>query len=124
MKRQPADGLRERAKALRRNLTEAEKKLWAILRLRQMDGHKFRRQVPFGRYVADFACHEARLIVEVDGGQHDPSLEPEARRLEYLSREGYRVLRFWNNDVLENPEGVHAAITKTLRGPNAQNPPP
>jgi very-short-patch-repair endonuclease len=95
-------------------MTEAERRIWQILRSQQMQGHKFRRQVPIGRYIADFVCHEARLIVEIDGGQHDRSSPWEAERSAFLQNEGYRLLRFWNNDVLANLEGVHAIITEEL----------
>ncbi len=76
-----------------------------------MEGYKFRRQVPIGRYIADFVCHEARLIVEIDGGQHDRSL---AREAAFLQTEGYRILRFWNNEVLANLGGVHETIAEEL----------
>jgi very-short-patch-repair endonuclease len=95
-------------------MTEAERRVWRILRSQQIQGFKFRRQVPIGRYIADFACHEARIIVEVDGGQHDPSSPHEAERSAVLRSEGYRVLRFWNNDVLANLDGVHAIIAEEL----------
>ena len=91
-------------------MTEAERRLWQILRSHQMTGYKFRRQVPIGRYIADFVCHEARLIVEIDGGQHDRSSPQEAERSGFLEKEGYRILRFWNNEVLANPDGVHQTI--------------
>ena len=81
-----------------------------------MNGFKFRRQVPIGSYVADFVCHDARLIAEIDGGQHDRSSIREAARTEFLQNEGYRVLRFWNNEVLENLDGVHARIADALGG--------
>ncbi|HJU17653.1 MAG TPA: endonuclease domain-containing protein [Stellaceae bacterium] len=96
-------------------MTEAERKIWRKLRSRQMERYRFRRQVPIGRFIADFVCHEARLIVEIDGGQHDPASEPEARRTRFLEGEGYRVLRFWNNEVLENPDGVQIMIAEALR---------
>jgi very-short-patch-repair endonuclease len=96
-------------------MTDTERSLWRILRFRQVDGHRFRRQVPLGRYIADFACHDARLIIEVDGGQHDRSSAQEAERIRFLEEEGYRVLRFWNNEVLSNLEGVHATIAEVLR---------
>ena len=80
-------------------MTEAERRVWQILRLHQMMGYKFRRQVPIGRYIADFACHEARLIVEIDGGQHERSSPPERERSGFLQSEGYRILRFWNDEV-------------------------
>jgi adenine-specific DNA-methyltransferase len=85
-----------------------------MLRLRRIDGYKFRRQVPLGRYVADFACHEARLIVEIDGGQHDRSSPLEAERTVFLQTEGYRVLRFWNDEVLQNLDGVRDVLAREL----------
>jgi len=80
-----------------------------------MKGYKFRRQLPIGRYIADFVCHEARLIVEVEGGQHDRSSPQEAERDGFLQIEGYRILRFWNNEVLASLDGVHQAIVGELR---------
>ena len=88
-----------------------------MLRSRQIEGHRFRRQVPLGCYIADFVCHEARLIVELDGGQHDPLSQQEADRSRFLQSEGYRVLSFWNDEVLANPEGVHAIVVENLRRP-------
>jgi very-short-patch-repair endonuclease len=79
-----------------------------------MSGYKFRRQAPIGRYIADFVCHEARLIVEIDGGQHDRSSPEEAERSGFLQKEGYRILRLWNNEVLVNLDGVHAAVPEEL----------
>jgi very-short-patch-repair endonuclease len=95
MKKHPVDGAHGRARSLRQNMTEAEKRVWQILRSHRMTGHKFRRQVPIGRYIADFVCHDVRLIVEVDGGQHDRSSPLEAERSEFLQNEGYRILRLW-----------------------------
>jgi very-short-patch-repair endonuclease len=115
MKKHSVDGAHPRARSLRQNMTEAERRLWQILRSHQMKGYKFRRQVPIGRYVADFVCHEARLIVEIDGGQHDRSSCREAARTEFLQNEGYRILRFWNNDVVANLDGVHQTIAGELR---------
>jgi very-short-patch-repair endonuclease len=114
MKKHPADGALARARSLRQSMTEAERRLWQILRSHQMTGYKFRRQVPIGRYIADFVCHEARLIVEIDGGQHDRSSPQEAERSGFLEKEGYRILRFWNNEVLANPDGVHQTIADEL----------
>ena len=114
MKKHPVDGARARAHSLRQNMTEAERRVWQILRSHQMKGYKFRRQVPIGRYIADFVCHEARLIVEIDGGQHDRSSPPEAERSRFLQNEGYRILRFWNNEVLANLDGVHQTIAGEL----------
>src|SRR6516225_9340079 len=114
----PIGGAHERARALRREMTQAETKLWRMLRSRQIEGHRFRRQVPLGCYIADFVCHEARLIVELDGGQHDPLSQQEADRSRFLQSEGYRVVRFWNDEVLERPEGVHAMIVENGRRPH------
>jgi very-short-patch-repair endonuclease len=105
-------------------MTEAEKRVWQILRSHRMTGHKFRRQVPIGRYIADFVCHDVRLIVEVDGGQHDRSSPLEAERSEFLQNEGYRILRLWNNEILENLEGVHHTIADALAESPPPNPPP
>ena len=110
VKKTPSAGAGERARNLRRDMTEAEQRLWQMLRSRQTEGYRFRRQVPIGGYI----CHAARLIVEIDGGQHDHSSEVEASRTRFLEAEGYRVLRFWNNEVLDNPEGVRAAIADAL----------
>lgn len=101
-----------RARQLRRDTTLAEQRLWSHLRDRQLDGRKFRRQRPIGPFVVDFICLEQRLIVEVDGGQHSPDADTERSR--YLEGRGYRVQRFWNNEVLENTEGVLIAIGKAL----------
>jgi very-short-patch-repair endonuclease len=115
MKKHPADGAHARARTLRHNMTEAERRLWQILRSEQMTGCKFRRQVPIGRYIADFVCHEARLIVEIDGGQLDRSSSREAERSGFQQDQGYRILQFWNNEVLANPDGVHETIAVELR---------
>jgi very-short-patch-repair endonuclease len=115
MKSRPPAGAHDRARALRLNMTDAERKLWQALRSRQIDGYKFRRQVPIGRFIADFACHAARLVVEIDGGQHDPDSRRESERTAFIEAEGYRVLRFWNHDVLANVEGAHAVIAEHLR---------
>jgi very-short-patch-repair endonuclease len=115
----------ERAQTLRRAMTDAERKLWTILHDNSIDGFAFRRQVPMGSFVVDFVCHKAKLIIEVDGGQHDLNSVREAARTEFLEREGYRVLRFWNNDVLSNLEGVHTVISAALGGISPPpNPPP
>jgi very-short-patch-repair endonuclease len=124
MKKHPAYGAHERARALRQDMTEAEKRLWQMLRSRQTEGYRFRRQVPIGRFIADFVCPTARLIVEIDGGQHDPSSYREAERAEFLQNEGYRVLRFWNNEILENLDGVHHTIADALAASPPPSPPP
>ena len=103
------------ARKLRTNQTDAETVLWDRIRNRQIDGHKFARQVPIGRYICDFVCREKQIVIEVDGGQHNESSE-DAVRDPYLTAEGYRVLRFWNNDVLGNIEGVLTTIQTELGG--------
>ena len=95
-------------------MTEAEHLLWSRLRARQFAGQKFRKQVPIGPYVVDFFCWKAGLIVEVDGGQHDESVD--GLRTRDLTKRGYRVVRFWNNDVLGNIDGVLEALGLILRG--------
>jgi very-short-patch-repair endonuclease len=104
---------RDVARKLRRNATDAERELWFLLRDRRFDGVKFRRQVAIGPYVADFASIQHRLVVELDGGQHAESVR-DARRDAFLVAEGWRVLRFWNNDVLSNRAGVLEAIQLAL----------
>ena len=89
-----------RARELRANATTTERFLWQHLRLRQIDGHKFRRQRPVSPYVVDFVCLEKRLIIEVDGGQHNTQRAQDAKRETWLRQEGYTVLRFWNHEVL------------------------
>jgi very-short-patch-repair endonuclease len=101
------------ARRLRVNQTDAETVLWNRIRNRQIDGHKFVRQEPLVGYVCDFVCRERRLVVEVDGGQHSESAA-DVIRDRRLGEEGYRVLRFWNNDVLGNIEGVLVTIQAEL----------
>lgn len=101
------------AKTLRRNATDAEKKLWSLLRDRRLQGWKFRRQVPLGPYVVDFYCSEAKLVVEADGGQHADSASDQVRT-KWLNQNGYRVKRFWNNEILSNPEGVFIDLVAAL----------
>lgn len=107
--------LTSRSRALRHNSTDAERKLWQVLRNRQLCGFKFRKQVEIDGYIVDFLCLEKRLIIEVDGGQHTPELD--AKRTAYLRSQGFRVIRFWNNDVLENLDGVWATIETALTTP-------
>ncbi|MBI5612782.1 MAG: DUF559 domain-containing protein [Gammaproteobacteria bacterium] len=106
---------------LRRNMSDAEHALWRHLRLRQIKGYKFRRQHPWRSYVLDFVCLEAKLIVEVDGGQHQRSRNGDSLRTSKLEAEGFQVLRFWNNEVLTNIEGVKAVIWNSL--PDEISPP-
>lgn len=104
----------DRARNLRASLTDAERQLWSRLRRGQLDGSRFRRQVPIGPFVADFACMADHLIVEVDGGQHASRPAEDAAREQWLADRGYRVVRFWNNDVLGNIDGVLADIRNSL----------
>ena len=106
-----------KAKRLRRDLTDTERKLWSILRSRQFEGAKFRRQQPIGPFIADFVCQEQRLIVEADGGQHADSIS-DASRTTFLESRGYRVLRVWNNDIIESLDGVARAIAAALATPH------
>jgi very-short-patch-repair endonuclease len=110
----------ELARNLRTNMTEAERKLWALLRRKQLQDFRFRRQVPLGRYVADFACMSAQLIVELDGGQHAIRTEHDQRRTAWLESVGYRVLRFWNGEVFTNADGVLETIRLALLDPPPQ----
>jgi very-short-patch-repair endonuclease len=110
----------ENARRLRKRPTDAELKLWSALRHRQIEGYRFRRQVPIGDFVADFACLSEKLIIEVDGGQHDTDRVMDDARTAWLELRGYRVIRFWNNDVLGNLEGVVRMILAALQ----KHPPP
>jgi len=103
--------LTERARQLRKNQSEAEKILWAKLRNRQINNVKFQRQFPIGKYIVDYICREFKLIIEVDGGQHNTAQLYDNKRTLYLNNLGYTVVRFWNNDVMGNIEGVLQAIT-------------
>jgi very-short-patch-repair endonuclease len=113
-----------RARRLRHEMTHAERKLWQQLRAMEIKGTHFRRQATIGPYFADFACHERRLIIEVDGGQHnEPAhVETDSRRTAFLNSRGYCVLRFWNNEVLGNIEEVMKVIVETLGKTTAPHP--
>ncbi|MFL5297093.1 MAG: endonuclease domain-containing protein [Phenylobacterium sp.] len=105
-----------RAREFRRDDTEAEARLWNALRARRLGGWKWKRQVPWGPYFVDFLCREALLAVEVDGGQHADRIAYDERRTAYLARAGFRVLRFWNSDVLTNRDGVCLTILDACGG--------
>jgi very-short-patch-repair endonuclease len=107
------------ARRLRRDATDVERILWFALRDR-LPGWKFRRQHPIGRRIVDFACPERKLAIELDGGQHALREEADERRSVELARRGYRVIRFWNNEVLENLDGV----LETILGALSSDPPP
>jgi very-short-patch-repair endonuclease len=112
-----------RARALRRDATEVEKKLWQHLRQPPFKEHNFRRQATIGPYFADFASHRLSLVIELDGGQHSGS-ESDRVRTQYLEVSGYRVLRFWNNEVLANMSGVLAAIDAAVTAERPPTPDP
>ena len=110
------------AKVLRHEMTDAERVLWREVRAHRFAGFKFKRQEPLGSYVVDFVCYEAKLIVELDGGQHAIQKEADEERTRWLASRGFRVLRFWNNDVLTNIAGVMHVIEKNL--PTSTTSPP
>ena len=104
------------ARNLRRNSTEQEKKLWHILRNRQFYNLKFRRQFPIGEYIVDFVCEEKKIVIELDGGQHNEKLniEKDKIRADFIKAKGYKILRFWNNEINENFEGVYLKIKEFI----------
>ena len=118
------DRLRQNARALRRNPTEAEKLLWLQLRYWQIDGAKFRRQQPIGRYIVDFVCFERKIVVELDGGQHAEQTNYDSERDSWLRSQGFAVLRFWNNDVYLNLNSIKEAILNSLKSTPFLSPSP
>ena len=112
------------SKRLRRDETDAERKLWMRLRDRQMNGAKFRRQQPIGRYIVDFFCSECRLVIELDGGHHADQIQADKRRTELLNKAGYRVLRFWDNEVLTSIDAVLERIADAMNPPHPHPLPP
>ncbi len=110
--------LKPLARTMRLKPTEAESAMWRLLRHRRLVGFKFRRQVPLDYFIADFLCYPARLIIELDGSQHAQSTD-DARRDEYLRSQGFRVLRFWNSDVLARPTAVLETIWYALHTPSS-----
>ena len=113
-----------KARLLRKNLTDAEIALWKHLRMRQMRGLKFRRQAPIGPFIVDFVSFEAKLVIELDGGQHALQMASDKRRTTWLNQQGFKVLRFWDNEVLKNMENVEQAIYGSLFPPPLPSPPP
>lgn len=103
-----------RSRELRRNMTAAERRLWSRIRARQVADTRFNTQFPIGPFVCDFVSRGAKLIIEVDGSQHADQAQKDARRTAHLKAQGYRVVRFWNNDVLENTDGVVQVIARIL----------
>ena len=106
----------DRAKQLRKSSTEVEKRLWRLLRAKQLAGFKFRRQEPVGPYIVDFVCFRPPLVIELDGGQHDATKQRihDKRRTAWLHSQGFTVIRFWNNQLLENEAGVLHDILRAL----------
>ncbi len=103
-----------KARTLRKNLPDAERALWKQMRMRQIAGYKFRRQQPIGKYIVDFVNFGERVIIELDGGHHSQQVDYDSTRTAWLEAEGYRVLRFWNNQVLEEIEAVKEVILIVL----------
>lgn len=114
----------QRARALRKRMTDAERLLWRHLRNRGLDGWKFRRQYPVGPFIVDFICLEKNVVIEVDGGQHAEKAELDIQRSAYLNKMGYRVLRFWNNEVLQETEAVLEAIFAIIEDTVKNSPSP
>ncbi len=112
----------QRSRELRNNATKAERALWTVLGNRKLNGTRFNRQVPIGPYICDFVARTARLVIELDGGQHSSQAGYDSARSAFLRSKGYRVLRFWNNDVLGNIEGVAAVIAQALNDRPSPNP--
>ena len=108
--------MRSRARSLRRDSTDAERIIWNAIRAHRLNGASFRRQTPIGPYVADFLCHSAKLVIEIDGGQHFELAQQkrDARRDAFLASKGYQVLRFNNYDVMTNRQGVFESIAAAL----------
>jgi very-short-patch-repair endonuclease len=113
--------MKERARSLRQDMTIAENRMWYFLRNRRLKGYKFVREYVIGIYIADFACREKRLIIEIDGSQHIDAAEYDQQRTEHLVTLGYRVLRFWNNDVFNNIEGVLNIILSSIESVPPEN---
>jgi len=108
----------KKARKLRKNATRAESLVWSKLRAKQINGVKFRRQQPIGNYIVDFVSFEKKIIIELDGGQHARAKKKDSKRDKLLSENGFTVLRFWNNDVLKNPDGViHMLIEEITPSP-------
>jgi very-short-patch-repair endonuclease len=109
---------------LRQNMTDAEKKLWSVLRSKQLNGMKFRRQHPYENFILDFVCLESKLIIEIDGGQHQETIKQDAARTQALEKAGFCVLRFWNHEVLQELEAVVIKIEQTEMNPSSPQPSP
>ena len=102
------------AKKLRKGQTDSEKKLWRLLRSRQLAGYKFRRQRVIGPYIVDLCCLTPKLVIELDGGQHQENMAYDEKRTSFLINQGFQVIRFWDNDVLQHPDDVANSILRAL----------
>jgi very-short-patch-repair endonuclease len=107
--------MKEKARALRKNQTDAEIVFWKMVRAKRLNGLKFRRQHPIQPYIVDFVCPEKKLIIELDGGQHAEANVYDEKRTTFLEAKGYNIIRFWNNEVLNNIEGVYEVLIKHLK---------
>lgn len=107
-------------RTLRKNMTPAEQRLWKHLRGKQLGGYRFRRQQPLGAYILDFICVESKLVIEIDGGQHATQIPYDETRTQYLQNLGFTVIRFWNNEVLQQTEAVLTAILHKLEELNTK----
>lgn len=116
--------LRARARELRKDPTDAERLLWRRLRYWQLDGCKFRRQQPLGPYIVDFVCLQRRLVIELDGGQHAEESDHDTLRDDWLRSQSFTVLRFWNNDVIQNTDAVVEKILEQIQSTPYLNPSP
>jgi very-short-patch-repair endonuclease len=111
----------QRARALRKNQTDAEKLLWKHIRNRQLSGYKFRRQYPIGNYIVDFVCLSLKLVIELDGSQHMNNTDYDDQRTQFLTMQGYTVVHFWNNELLHQTDSVLEAHTLTLARREREN---
>jgi very-short-patch-repair endonuclease len=116
--------MEHRARDLRKHMTDAERLLWQYLRDRQLGGHKFRRQHPIGPFIVDFVCLEKKIVIEIDGSQHINNKRADNKRSDYLYNKGFRVLRFWNNQVLQEKQAVLSMILSSLSADDPPHPNP
>ena len=110
----------QRAQVLRKRTTDSERLLWSHLRRRQLRGYRFRRQVPIGNYIADFVCIEARLIIELDGSQHQEHLAYDEQRTRYLEQRGFKIFRVWDNQAFTETQSVLETIANMLESATQQ----
>ena len=114
--------IKHNSRNLRKNMTDVERILWAKVRSRQLQGFRFRRQHPIGKYIVDFVCLELKLIIELDGGQHMNQQQYVTNRSQWLQKNGFKTVRFWNNDILDNLDGIMETICMHLPQPQPSFP--